>query len=423
MILVILFLIFVILGVPIFFSLGLASLMYVLVVDPNLLINMPQRLFVTADNFNLMAIPFFVLAGEFMNSGGITRRLYDFTRSLVGHLKGGLAYVTILISGFLASLIGSSNAVAAITSSSLVPEMRKDGYSNEYASAVAASSSLLGPIIPPSIIFILYGVTAGTSISSMFLAGIIPGILLILLFCLVAYIYARKANFPVKQREKFKNIFVYFIKTLPAMLIPIVILGGIISGYFTPTESGAIGVLLAFIVGKYLYKDLKIRDLPKIITRAGILTGSILIIASAANYFGWILTLERIPQSIIEFLTGITDSPIILLLLINLFLLVIGLFIEPLSAILIVVPVLMPLIDIIGIDPIQFGIMVSINLIIGMLTPPIGIVLFIVSSITKVNILRLARTSLPYLAVSVLLLILVTFIPELTMYLPNIFSK
>lgn len=420
MLLIIFFLIFVFIGVPIFFALALASLIYVLLFDPNLLFNLPQRLFVTADNFNLMAIPFFVLVGEFMNSGGITRRLIDFTRALVGHFKGGLAYVTILISGILASLIGSSNAVAAITSSSLVPEMRKDGYSNEYASAVAASASLLGPIIPPSVIFILYGVTATTSISAMFLAGIIPGLILIVLFCIVAYIYARKENLPVKQRENVKNIFTYFIKTLPAMLIPIVIIGGITTGIFTPTESGAIGVLLAFLVGKFLYKDLKIRDLPNIITRAGILTGSILVIAAAANYFGWILTLEKIPQSIIEFLTGITDNPIILLLLINLFLLIVGMFIEPLSAILIVVPVLLPLIDIIGVDPIQFGLMVSINLIIGMLTPPVGIVLFIVSSITKVDILKLSKKALPYIAVSLLLLLLVTLIPEITTFLPNI---
>lgn len=420
LLLIILFLIFVLIGVPIFFALSLASLIYVLLFDPNLLFNLPQRLFVTADNFNLMAIPFFVLVGEFMNSGGITRRLIDFTRALVGHFKGGLAYVTILISGILASLIGSSNAVAAITSSSLVPEMRKDGYSNEYASAVAASSSLLGPIIPPSVIFILYGVTASTSISAMFLAGIIPGLLLIILFCIVAYFYARKENLPVKQKENVKNIITYFIKTLPAMLIPIVIIGGITTGIFTPTESGAIGVLLAFLVGKFLYKDLKIRDLPNIITRAGILTGSILVIAAAANYFGWILTLEKIPQSIIEFFTGITDNPIILLLLINLFLLIIGLFIEPLSAILIVVPVLLPLIDVIGIDPIQFGLMVSINLIIGMITPPVGIVLFIVSSITKVDILKLSKKALPYIAVSILLLLLVTLIPEITTYLPKI---
>lgn len=420
MLLIIFFLIFVFIGVPIFFALALASLIYVLLFDPNLLFNLPQRLFVTADNFNLMAIPFFVLVGEFMNSGGITRRLIDFTRALVGHFKGGLAYVTILISGILASLIGSSNAVAAITSSSLVPEMRKDGYSNEYASAVAASASLLGPIIPPSVIFILYGVTATTSISAMFLAGIIPGLILIVLFCIVAYIYARKENLPVKQKENVKNIITYFIKTLPAMLIPIVIIGGITTGIFTPTESGAIGVLLAFLVGKFLYKDLKIRDLPNIITRAGILTGSILVIAAAANYFGWILTLEKIPQSIIEFFTGITDNPIILLLLINLFLLIIGLFIEPLSAILIVVPVLLPLIDVIGIDPIQFGLMVSINLIIGMITPPVGIVLFIVSSITKVDILKLSKKALPYIAVSILLLLLVTLIPEITTYLPKI---
>lgn len=410
-------------GIPVFFSLGLACLFYVAIVSPDLLLNMPQRLFVTADNFNLMAIPFFVLVGEFMNSGGITRRIYNFTRSLVGHFKGGLAYVTILISGFLSTLIGSSNAVAAITSSSLVPEMRKDGYSNEYASAVAASSSLLGPIIPPSVIFILYGVTAGASISSLFLAGIIPGILLMLFFCIVAYIYSRNENLTIRKRESLKNIFVYFLKTLPALSIPLLILGGITTGVFTPTESGAIGVLLAFIVGKFMYNDLKMGDIPKIITRAGILTGTILIIAAIANYFGWILTLERIPHSIVEFLTGLTDNKIILLILINVFLLIIGLFIEPLSAILIVVPVILPLIEVLGIDPIQFGIIVSINLIIGMMTPPIGLVLFIVSSITKVNIIQLARSSMPYLFVSLVLLLLVMLVPQLTLFLPELLLK
>ena len=346
------FLILLVLGVPIAFVLGLASVTHILINgDFTFFLNIPQRMFAAADKFSLMAIPLFVLMGELMNTGGITRRLTDFARTILGHMRGGLAYVNILVCMFLSAIIGSANAVAAMQSTSMVPEMKKDGYSNEYASALTSAASIMGPIIPPSMVFIIYGISAGTSIGALFLAGIIPGVLLGLGFFILAYIYARKHNFPVKTRESFKAVAVNFIKTSPALTIPIFVLGGIISGMFTATEAGAIGTLLAFIVGKFIYKDLEWKKLSFIFTKAGILTASIMLIIATSNIFGWILAIEQIPQIIAEYILGISTNPIVILLIINIFLLIVGCFLEPIAALVILVPVLLPMALQLGVDP------------------------------------------------------------------------
>lgn len=409
--------------IPIVFSIGLASLLYIVMSGEwNMLMSMPQRMIVTVDSFALLAIPLFVLVGELMNTGGITRRIIDFCRALIGHFRGGIAYVNILTSGFLSSIVGSSNAVAAITSKSIVPEMQKDGYTNEYASSVSAASSIMGPLIPPSMVLIIYGLAASVSIGELFLAGIIPGLLVLIGFSIIAFFYARKHDVPKKVKTPFKGILLSFVQTIPALMIPIVIIGGIMSGLFTATEAGAVGSILAFVLGVFIYRETDIKQLKYILIRTGIVTATILIIAAMANLFGWILTMEKIPQTVAETLISLSDNPYIILLLINILLLVIGMFIEPFAAIFIMVPVLLPVATGLGIDPVHFGLIMSFNLILGLITPPVGLTLFIVTGITKVPFLKLCRGLIPYLCVSLILLLIITFFPSLVLFLPNLFS-
>ncbi|WP_134704719.1 TRAP transporter large permease [Ammoniphilus sp. YIM 78166] len=415
---------FLVAGIPIAMVLGLTSVVYILISGNfAFLMNVPQRMFIAADNFSLMAIPLFILAGELMNSGGITKRLTDFSRSLIGHLRGGLAYVNILVSMFLSAIIGSANAVAAIQSTSMVPEMKKDKYDEDYSAAVTAASSIMGPIIPPSMVFIVYGVSASASIGALFIAGIIPGLLLFLAFMVIAYFYARKKNFPTKERVPLSGILQSTLKAIPCLIIPIVIVGGIVSGSFTPTEAGAIGSFIAFVVGMFVYRELKWVDLPGIFTRMGLVTASIMIIVATANIFGWTLAIERIPQMIAEGILNISTNPLVVLLIINILLLIVGCFLEPFAAIIILVPVLLPVITQLGIDPVHFGVIVTLNLVIGLITPPVGIVLFVISGITKVPLSNLSRSVLPFIGAAIVVLLIVTYWPDLILYLPDKFFR
>ncbi|WP_158738072.1 TRAP transporter large permease [Alteribacillus sp. YIM 98480] len=420
---IIIFFLLLILGIPIAFVLGLTSLSHIVVSgNTSMLTSFAQSMLTAANNFSLMAIPLFVLTGELMNYGGITKRLTDFARTFVSHFKGGLAYVNILVSMFLSAIVGSANAVAAIQSSSMVPEMEKDGYRKDYSSAVTASSSIMGPIIPPSMVFILYGVTASTSIGSLFLAGIIPGLLLALSFSVISFFYARKHDFPTKSRAGWKERFQSLLKAAPALVIPLFIIGGIVSGFFTATEAGAIGSLVAFIVGMFFYRDLKWKNLYRIFLKTGIVTASIMIIVATANLFGLSLTFERIPQMIAEGLLSISTNPWVVLLILNVVLLTVGMFLEPLAAIIIVVPVLMPVISQLGIDPVHFGVMVSLNLVIGLITPPVGVALFVTAGITKVSISTLSRAVTPFVIAAVIILLIITYIPDIVLFVPELFS-
>lgn len=424
MIIAIIFLALLFLGVPVAWVLGLTGVIYLIISDNlSFFIAVPKLMSTAPDNFTLMAIPLFVLAGEIMNNGGITKRLTDFARSLVAHLRGGLAYVNIIVSAFLSAIVGSANAVSAIQSSFMVPEMKKDGYDEDYAAAVTAGGSIMGPIIPPSLIFILYGVAASTSIGALFLAGIVPGILLMIGFFVVAYIYARKKNFPTKEREKIKVVFKSFLIAMPALIVPFFIIGGIFSGQFTATEAGAIGSVIAFLVGKFIYKDLKYKHFSSILVRTGVISASVLIINSTANFFSWILTMENIPQLIANALLSISDSKWIILLIINIFLLLVGMFLEPLSAIIILVPILLPVIEMVDVDPIHFGVIVSLNLTIGLITPPVGLVLFVVSGITRVSFVKLSKAITPFVLVSIIVLLIITYIPIIVTFLPDMFFK
>ncbi|MFK9090922.1 TRAP transporter large permease [Bacillus salipaludis] len=422
MILVVLaFILFLIIGIPISLVLGMTTIVYFVVTGHTMLLDStPQRLYSGMENFGLLAIPLFMLTGELMNSGGITNRLVVFARKLVGHVRGGLAYVTVISNMFLASILGSANAQAAMMSKVMVPEMEKEGYDREFSSALTLASSIVAPIIPPSMIFIIYGTLSGTSIGALFMAGIIPGIIYGIGFiALIAYIGYKK-NFPKSERASFKEIWGSFKSVLPAMLVPVIITVGILTGAFTATESAAIASLVAFIVGMFFYKELKWKSLPSILVNTVIGTATVTYLIAMANLFGWVIAFEQVPQLIANSMLSISDNPFVFLLLINIFLLFIGTILDGIAALIILVPVLMPLVTGFQIDPIHFGVIICINLTIGLLTPPVGTGLFIVSSIAEVKFERLVKAVMPMLVLGIVMLFLITYWEQTTLFIPRL---
>jgi len=415
------FFLFLLIGIPISLVLGMTTIVYFLVTGNTMLLDStPQRLYSGMENFGLLAIPLFMLTGELMNRGGITNRLVLFARTLVGHVRGGLAYVTVIANMFLASILGSANAQAAMMSKVMVPEMEKEGYNREFASAITLASSIVAPIIPPSMIFIIYGTLSGTSIGGLFMAGIIPGIIFGLGFiALIAYM-GIKHNFPRSERASFQQIWDSFIKVMPALLVPIVITFGILSGAFTATESAAVASFIAFIVGLFFYKELKWNHLGPILVNTVIGTATVTFLIAMANLFGWLIAFEQIPQLIANSMLSISDNPFVFLLLVNLFLLFVGTLLDGIAALIILVPVFMPLVTGFQIDPIHFGVIICINLTIGLLTPPVGTGLFIVSSIAEVKFERLVKAVAPMLLVGIVMLFVVTYWDQTTLFIPRL---
>jgi tripartite ATP-independent transporter DctM subunit len=420
---IIAFILTIILGVPIAYVLGLTALVYVLTTaDISLFAPIPQRMSTAVQNYGLLAIPLFVFVGELMNSGGITSRLVKFAQVIVGRLRGGLAYVNVVANMFLASILGSANAQSAMMSKVMVPEMEKEGYTKDFSAALTGSSSLLGPIIPPSLPFIIYGILAEVSITGMFLAGIIPGICLASGFVILIFFLSRKYQFPKSDKSSLGEIFKRFLSVFPALLIPAFIFAGILSGAFTATESAAVAALIALLVGAFVYKELKWKDIPNMLMRTAITSSIVTFIVATASMFSWVLALERIPHMIGEFLVNIAGDSIVFLLLINILFLLVGMVLEGTAAMIILVPILLPAAIQLGIDPIQFGIIVCINLTIGLITPPVGTVLFITSAASQVSIERLTIQLIPFLIVAILVLILITYIPPITLWIPSIFN-
>ncbi len=414
------FILLLIFGLPIAFVIGVTGILHLsLIPNSNLFEVITQRLFSGINDFSLLAIPFFVLAGELMNASGITSRLLALSKNLVGHLRGGLAYVNVLIGLFLGAILGSANAEAAIRSSVVVPEMEKQGFPRKFAAALTATSSVLGPIHPPSIVFIIYAVMTSSSVGAMFLAGIIPAFLIALAHMVVIYFFARKMDLEIHPFPSLKKLFMSIVESLPALSIPLIILGGIYSGMFTPTEAGAVACFVAFVVGVFFYKELKLSQLPRIFFNTGLITSSVTIIISAASIIGWTLTIEQLPQKTAEFLLSLSDNTYVILLLINIFLLIVGMFMEVTAALIILVPVLFPVVTALGIDPIHFGLIVCLNLCIGFVTPPVGVVLYVTSNITKVDVPEIVKSALPFLAALIVVLIIVTFVPAVSLWLPR----
>jgi len=410
-------------NVPLAFALGLASLIW-LSLRPDIPMVMAfHRMFNGLDSFPLLAIPFFMLAGQFMSFGGITRRLVQLSEALVGNLRGGLAHITILASMFFAGITGSGAAEAAAIGSLMIPSMVDEGYDIKFAVSVVTCSSFIGVIIPPSIPMIIYGVATEVSIGALLLAGIIPGILLGLSLMVPAFLISRKRGYG-RYRGFSLSHTLYSVKInfLPLGTI-VVIVGGIYSGLLTPTEAAVAATFYTFILAFVIYKEAKLKDLPSICLIAGITSTIGLFLLANAMVFSWIISIEKLPQKIIEFLFSLTSNKALILILINLFLLVVGCFIDTITAIVILAPILHPLGMALQMDPIHFGLMTVLNLSIGMATPPVGITLFVACAIGKISIAEVAKSLIPFLLSCLVVLGLIIFIPELSTFIPRLMLR
>jgi len=408
------------LGFPVAFCLGLTSLA-ALWLKGVMLSLMAQRIFTGIDSFPLMAVPFFVLAGELMNHGGTTRRLIDFANALVGRIPGGLAHTNIVASMFFGGISGSAVADAAAMGTILVPGMIRKGFHPGFSAAVTAASSTMGPIIPPSIFMVIMGVTTGLSIGGLFAAGIVPGLMLgfsmmgLSYFMAVRYRYPRESE-PLSLRRFFRQ----FRSAGPALLAPLIILGGILGGVFTPTEAAAVAVLYAFILGTLVYRELSARMMFDICVQCGTTTAVLLLIIGMANIFSWVLTAEQIPTRIAAGMLSMTQNRYLILLLINLFLIFIGMFLEGGAAIIILAPTLLAVAQEVGVAPLHFGLVMVLNIVIGLLTPPLGVCLFVVAGVTGLNLSVIIRSVLPFLAVEFGVLMVATYLPSLILFIPGV---
>ena len=410
-------------SVPIGICLGLATMIVMVFVDGTPPMALLARSVVTgADSFPLIAVPLFILAGDLMQHGGMSRRIVGFANALIGHIRGGLAYVNVLACVFFAAISGSSPATVAAIGSNMIPEMEKVGYTRRFSGALTASSGMIGVMIPPSIPFIIYGVTAEVSIGKLFLAGVVPGILFALMFMLVARILLRNDKTVQESTTTFSGAGVWesFRTSIWALLVPGIILGGIYSGIFTPTEAGAVAVVYAIIIGIFVYRDITFADLPSILAGSAKTSGTILVLVIMATAFGRLITLARIPTELAASITSLSDNPIMILLLINLLLLVIGMFMETISSIIIMTPILLPVATALGVDPIVFGVILTVNLAIGFCTPPLGVNLFVASGISKVSIEQLSKAILPFFVGMLVLLMLITYVPAISLALPSL---
>jgi C4-dicarboxylate transporter DctM subunit len=410
------------LGVPIAFSLGVASVATLQFGSELPLTLAAQRLFTGTDSFPLMAIPFFMLAGELMESGGISRRLFNFAHALVGFITGGLAMVSVVAAMFFAGISGAAAADTAAVGAVSIPAMIRKGYDKGFAAAVQAAGGSIGVIIPPSIPMIIYGVVGGVSIGKLFLGGFIPGALIGGGLMAASYFLAKRAGY---ERDPFlgvKAIGRTFLGAFWALLMPLIILGGILGGIFTPTEAAVVAVVYGAIVGFGIYRELKIKDLPRLFAKAAISTSTVMLLIATASIFGWILTAEQVPQNVAAYLVSLTTSPAVLYALILICLLVIGTFMETSASLIILTPVFLPVIKQFGIDPVHFGVVMVTALAIGMLTPPLGICLFISCNIAKIQLSEIIKFISPFLFVMIAILALMTYVPDIVMLVPNLFG-
>ena len=406
-------------GMPIAFSLGVASLVTLKFGSTLPLTLVAQRLFAATDSFPLMAIPFFMLAGSLMDTGGISKRLVDFAHALVGWIYGGLGMVAVLAAMFFAGISGAAAADTAAVGAVSIPAMIRKGYKKGFAAAIQAAGGSIGVIIPPSIPMIIFGVIGGVSIGKMFMGGFVPGILIGGGLMIASYFLSKRAGYKRDKRASLPQVGKAFLEAFWALIMPLIILGGIMGGIFTPTEAAVVAALYGLFAGLVIYKELKISDLPGVFTKAAITTSTVMLLIATANIFGWILTAEQIPQTVATYLVSLTNSPIILYGLIVVMLLIVGTFMETTASLIILSPVFLPVIEQFGIDPVHFGVVMVTALAIGMLTPPLGICLFISCNIADIPLSEIIKFVMPLLAIMIFVLFLITFVPQLVMFVPN----
>lgn len=416
------FVVLMVIGVPIALVLGIMGSIHTISLgNPAYLMVIVQRLYDQINNSSLTCLPFFILAGELMNAGGVTKRLLDFIRELIGWLKGGMAYATVIISAILSSILGSPNAVCSMLCGVLVPELRKDGYDDEFTGSLVAASSILGPIIPPSTSFVMYCMLTNTSIKAMFVAGILPGILLALMFCVLISFFAHKRGYSKSiDHVSGRRLGKAFLAALPALLVPAVIIGGVIGGIFTATESGAVSCICALIASA-IYKDMDWKRLPSVLLKGAVVGGGILLMISCGGVIAWSMTRSGIPAKLIEFVTGLTSSRAVITLIMLLILMVGGMLLDNGTMAMVFNPVLFPLGTAIGFDPVHFGIMFSCMLTIGYMTPPVGVVLFVTSNISGIPFKKLCKQIWPFAVGAIIVIATLSFLPEdIVLWLPRL---
>ncbi|MFG1373835.1 TRAP transporter large permease [Xanthobacter oligotrophicus] len=410
------FLITMLVGVPISMCLALSGVAFILATgNPLLLQTFPTQLFGGVDSYGLIAIPLFVLIGEIMNGGGITRRLIDMAMAVVGRMRGGLAYVNLIANMLVSSILGSATAQVAIMAQILVPEMVKKGYDKTFAAGLTAYAGMLGPIIPPSIMFVVYSVLAQVSVSDMLIAGIIPGVLLTGLFCVCVYIMGFFYDYPSGETMTWRQRADIVLNAIPTLLIPIVIVGSILTGLANATESAAVGALAALLIGRYWTKELSFSELPQMLLKAGLYSSVILFLVAVAAVFSWVLVYGKIPQAVAAWVQTVAHDPISFMLLVNVILLVIGTVIDGAPGLIMTVPILLPIaVDVYHIDPVHFGVVVVINLVLGFLSPPVGLCFFVASAVTGAKVGRMFWVTLPFFFASCALLVLLSLVPWLS---------
>ncbi|WP_406678376.1 TRAP transporter large permease [Moorella sp. ACPs] len=420
----IMFIVFILLigaGVPIGFGLCLSAIIYILFSGNTMLLNMfAQRLYAGINSYTLLAIPFFILTGLLMNTGGITNRIFKFASNLVGHIAGGLGHVSVLASMIVAGMSGSAVAEAAGLGAVEIKAMTDQGYDNEFAAAITAASSTIGPIIPPSIPFVLFSGLTGVSVGRLFLGGIIPGLLMGLGLMITVYFIARKRKYPTNPRANFKDIAKSLLDALPSLLVPLIVIGGILGGIFTPTEAASVAALYAFVLGVFVYKEIDMQSLLSIIRETVSHTIRVMFIIGAAAFFGWVLTYQGVPDLITQKLMSLTENKYLILLIIELIGLILGCFLESLAILVLTIPIFMPLVQHFGIDPVHFGVTYTLCLMIGLITPPVGMSLYPVISVAKVPLHRVAKACIPYIIALILVVLIITFIPWLVTLVPNL---
>jgi tripartite ATP-independent transporter DctM subunit len=412
------FILLLIFKVPVAFSLFSSSILYMIMND--IPVQMAaQRLTIGVDSFPLLAVPFFILAGTIMNSAGITKRIFSFADHIVGHFTGGMGHANVLASVIFSGMSGAAIADAGGLGAIELKAMKEAGYDEDFSLAITGASSVIGPIIPPSIPAVIYAVSGGVSIGRLFAAGFIPGLIMALVLSVMIYFVCKKKNYPKRKRATLPEIWASIKDAFFALLSPVIIMGGIIGGIFTPTEAAIVAVFYSIAVGFY-YKSLSLREIPGLVMEALDVTVSVLFIVASASLFGLILTISQIPQTLAVSFTQLFPNMYVAFFMINIFLLFVGFFMEPTAALMILVPVLLPIITALHIDPVHFGIIMILNLMIGLLTPPVGMILYVLSSISSVPFERIARVTVPYVITLFCVLLFLTYFPQVVLFLPNL---
>ncbi|WP_027348874.1 TRAP transporter large permease [Halotalea alkalilenta] len=424
MMVVLLFVIFLglmLLGIPIAFCLGIASLVYLLVEGIPLAV-VPLRMYSGIDSFVLLCIPGFVLAGNLMNVGNITENIIRFSNALLGHVRGGLGLANVGGSMIFGGISGTAVGDAASFGSVMIPGMAKAGYDKPFAAAVTAASSTIAPMLPPSVPMIIAGSLSGISVGSMFLAGVVPGVMLCIAMMVTVYLIALRRGYPREPRASLRRVLKEGRSAFWALLMTVIILYGIIGGFFTPTEASIVASLYALVVGCLVYKGITWHNLRMVLSETVLTSASLMLLVGFANLFGWILTSEQIPQMIADLILGISDNPLVVILIINLLLLLIGAFMETIAALLILFPALLGVATGVGMDPIHFAIVMVLNLMIGLTTPPVGVCLFVVAGIGKLSMVTVVKAIAPFILCNLVVLLLVSYVPALSLWLPSLFA-